>query len=132
MDFESQMSNDDGPKMPPEYIPIGLFNPAPEKEDPIFYQCSTAEDGKTLTVGPFDLTAAQIKQFINDVTLEQLDELVNVRQLRQSTAITAKSAQMQTVIGLLESGQKPDEAMVERFIPGDLQRVIASTYMNRR
>lgn len=130
-EIESRMSSDDGPSLPPEFIPIGLFNPPPEKEDPIFYACSTAADGKTITVGPFDLTAAQIKEWVASTTTEQLEELINLRQIRQSTAITVKSAQLQSVIGLLESGQKPSEAMVERLIPGDLQRVIASRYMKR-
>lgn len=110
--------------LPTEVIPIGLHNPPPEKEEPYFYECSHNAAGK-VTVGPFDLTAENIKSWAAKANSDKLDDLVSTRQIRPSTAMTVKSSQFQHVVNLLESGQTPSPEMIQRFVPGDLQRVIA-------
>lgn len=122
-DVQSRGTEEHGP-LPTETIPIGLHNPPPEKEEPYFYECGTRPDGK-VTVGPFELTADNIKAWSAKANSEKLDDLVSTRQIRPSTAITVKSNQFDHVVSLIESGQKPSPEMIQRFIPGDLQRVIA-------
>jgi hypothetical protein len=78
-----------------------------------------------MMVGPFQLTADQMRGWSQSISSSDLDDLVESRQIRPATALTVKSAQFQTMLKLLESGQTPSEDMVQRFIPGDLQRVIA-------
>ncbi len=108
-----------------EVYPVGMFNDAPAADDPIYYSTSRAKDGKTMMVGPFQLTADQMRGWSQSISSSDLDDLVESRQIRPATALTVKSAQFQTMLKLLESGQTPSEDMVQRFIPGDLQRVIA-------
>lgn len=110
--------------MPTEVFPVGLFNPAPETDDPIYYKISTTRDGKTVTVGPFELTGKMIRDWSESTSSNDLDELVSRRAMRASTAMTVKSALFGTVIDMLERGQKPSEAMIRRILPGDLQRAV--------
>ena len=122
-DVQPHETDGHGP-LPTETIPIGLHNPPPEKEEPYFYECGTRPDGK-VTVGPFELTADNIKAWSAKANSQKLDDLVSTRQIRPSTAMTVKSNQFEHVVSLIESGQKPSPEMIQRFIPGDLQRVIA-------
>lgn len=118
--------------LPTEFIPVGVINPPPENEDPAFFQVKTAADGKTLCVGPFDLTSRNIKNWSENLSINDLDDLVTRRQLKSTTALAVKSPQFETVLAQLEAGQKPSESMIKRFIPGDLQRVVAAELMQNR
>jgi hypothetical protein len=109
-----------------ENIPVGLRNAAPETDDAVFYSVGTAGDGTTLAVGPFKLTAEDFKAFKASHSTQDLDALVDRRALRPSTALSVKSNQFDTILTMMESGQKPTEALVKRFLSGDLQRVIES------
>ena len=121
-----------GGNRPSEVIPVGLINKAPETDDPIYYRVAQGSDGKTMTVGPFNITAQQIRDWKDTKTSSDIDDLVQTHQLRTATALTIKSSQLDTVLDLLSSGQKPSESMIQRFIPGDLQRVIESKRIENR
>lgn len=109
---------------PTEVYPVGLFDKAPAVDDPLYYQTKLSADGRTATVGPFDLSATQIKNWASKQTSNDLNDLVERGQLRASTVITLKSAQFDSILNLLNSGQTPPSSTVQRFIPGDLQRVV--------
>lgn len=112
-------------QLPVETFPVGMFNKAPETEEPFYYEVKTAADGRTVTIGPFDLTAAHIKKWAQTTTASDLNGLVERGALRASTALAVKSSQFNSILSAIESGQKPTEDLVKRFIPGDLQRVVA-------
>lgn len=117
-------SSNPGQAVPTEVFPVGMFNPAPETDDPIYYSTGTARDGKTPTVGPFDLTGRMIREWANNTTSSDLDELVSRGAMRPSTAMAVKSATFGTVLDMLEKGQMPNEAMRQRLLPGDVQRAV--------
>lgn len=110
-------------------LPIGVITPTPEKEDPSYSQTGLAADGKTVTIGPFALTAAHIKEWAVNTSPDELNRLVEGRQMRSSTARMVQSDQFASMVGSLESGQTLPEQMVERFFPGDLQRAVAAKVM---
>lgn len=109
---------------PTEVYPVGFFDKAPAVDDPLYYQSKLSADGTTATVGPFELTANQIKAWASKQTSNDLNDLVERGQLRASTVITLKSAQFASILNLLNSGQTQPESTVRRFIPGDLQRAV--------
>lgn len=114
-----------GARAPGEAYPVGMFNDAPASDDPTYYTTYRSTDGQTLVVGPFQLTVDQMRGWSQSVSFSDLDDLVAGRQIRSATALTVKSRQFKSMLKLLESGQAPPPEMVQRFIPGDLQRVIA-------
>lgn len=111
-------------------LPVGVINGAPEKEDPLYYQLSTNKDG-AMTLGPFDLTAQNLKSWADKVSLDDLNELVENNQIRPSTAMTVRSPMFKTIINMMAEGQKPGVDTLERFFPGDLQRVIAKEVLGK-
>jgi hypothetical protein len=117
---------------PSEVIPVGLFNPAPEKDDPIYYHASTAADGKTVTVGPFHLTGRMLRDWAEATSSNDLDDLVSKRAIRPSTALTVNSAQFRSVLEMMENGQKPNDDLIRRIIPGDLQRVVEAKRLENK
>lgn len=117
---------------PTEVLPVGVINKQPEADDPIYYQTSRAADGKTLTVGPFNLTSMQIRRWADCKTGDDLNEMVNSNQLRPSTALSVKSSQFRTILNLLDSGDAPSPDMIQRFLPGDLQRAVATKLYEER
>lgn len=116
--------------LPIESFPVGFRNPLPEKEEPYYYDVDRGRDG-TMTVGPFEISAAHIKTWLNGLATNELEELVGARQLRQSTVVAVQSDQFKVVLSMLESGQKPSPEMIERFVPGDLQRVVARKILGK-
>lgn len=110
-----------------EIYPVGLFNAAPASDDPVYYKSGTADDGKTVTVGPFGLTGKNLREWADNTSSEQLDELVNRRAIRTSTAMAVKSNLFDTVVDMLTHGQKPSEATIRRILPADLQRVVETS-----
>lgn len=116
--------------LPIESFPVGFRSPLPEKEEPYYYDVDRAADG-TMTVGPFEVGAAHIKTWLKGLAPNELQELVSARQLRQSTVVALQSDQFKVVLDLLESGQKPSPEMIERFVPGDLQRVVARKILGK-
>lgn len=124
---EQQPAKQDGSDWNLECVlPIGVITPTPEKEDPSYNRTAVAADGKTITIGPFDLTAAHIKEWALSTSPKDLEELVESRQMRSSTARMVQSDQFASMVGILESGQTLPEHMIERFFPGDLQRAVAT------
>lgn len=116
--------------LPEESFAIGQKNPPPETEEPFYYEVNADEHG-ALTVGPFQLTAEHIKTWSASATPEELNALVERRQLRASTAQTVKSDELQGILRRLEAGEKLDADTIKKFIPGDLQRVIARKMLNK-
>lgn len=115
-----------------EQIPIGLISEIPELEDPIFYQTSVSEDGKTQTLGPFELSAAHIREWRNSTDDLQIDQIVRNGQLRQSTAQMLKEGTfLDGILEMLETGYELSPSRIERFIPGDLQRLVAEKILGR-
>lgn len=121
--------NKQGPR---EVYPVGMFDKQPETDDPVYYQTSMAKDGKTVTVGPFDLTAQQIHDWAHNKSANDLDEMVSHGQLKPSTALTLKSAQFESMINLIDSGQQLPPNMIQRFVPGDLQRAVHGHLLEAR
>lgn len=115
-----------------DVIPIGLHNPAPKSENAPEYSRLTmaAEqvdpDVRTLAVGPFELTAHDIRDWTKQVDCADLNELVSENRLYPATALAVRSKQFEVVLRSLEAGQLVNEDMLNRFIPADLQHVIAS------
>lgn len=115
-----------------DVIPIGLHNPPPTSEgSPEYSRLSMAADQpdprvRTLAVGPFELTAHDIRDWCKQTNCSDLDELVADRRLRASTALAIRSKQFEVVLRTLEAGQAVNEGTLDRFIPADLQHVIAS------
>lgn len=109
---------------PIEVYPVGMFGKAPELDDPVYYRTRAGVDGNPATVGPFELTGQQIKNWASRQTTNDINDLVERGQLRPQTALTLKSAQFETMVNLLTEGQDLPPNMVQRFIPGDLQRVV--------
>lgn len=112
-------------------LPIGVITPTPEKEDASYNRTGVAADGKTVTIGPFELTASHIKEWALKTSPDELGRLVEARQMRSSTARTAQSDQFASMLKVLESGQTLPETMIERFFPGDLQRAVASKVLKK-
>lgn len=110
-----------------EMIPIGLHNPASDKDHASFNVVHEND-----TVGPFHLTAEQFREFKKTHSSQKLDELVERHALRASTALCIKSGQFDNIVNLLEQGQKPSPDLVQRFLPGDLQRVIEAERRGNR
>lgn len=115
----------DGPQLPIEFIPVGRYNPAPDKEEAFYYDVAPSGDGRALSVGPFDLTGKQIKEWAAATTPGELNQLVERGQIRKSTAEKVQSHEFKSLVNQLESGKRPTPQMVAQCMPGDLQRVIA-------
>lgn len=96
------------------------------QEYDFYNQLSRAADGRTLVIGPFGLPAKQIREFAAQTSDLQIDALVARQQLTASTATILKSVEFSVVIELLENGQILPESAIKRFVPGDLQRMVAS------
>lgn len=108
------------------YMGLGRMPLSPNCEYDFYNQLSRAADGRTLVIGPFGLPARQIREFAAQTSDLQIDALVARQQLTASTAAILKSVEFSVVIELLENGQVLPEAAIKRFVPGDLQRVVAS------
>lgn len=117
-----------GGQGPIEVYPVGLFDKAPAVDDPIYYDARAGADGKPASVGPFELTANHFRTWANKQTSNDLDDLIERGQLRASTVLTLKSQQFGSILSLMDSGQKLPPSTVQRFLPGDLQRVVYSKF----
>lgn len=127
---EHKSEHADNPLLPIEEFPIGQKNPPPETEEPFYYETNANDEGE-LAVGPFGLTAEHIKAWSANKTPEELNALVEQRQLRPSTAQTVKSDAMQDILKRLDAGEMLDAETIKKFVPGDLQRVIARQLLNK-
>lgn len=108
-----------------EFFPIGKFNKPPSKEDPVFYETNHPAEGQPVTVGPFNLSSNDIRRWAQKTGTNTLNELVDRDEIRPSTALTVKSQQFCHILDLMDSKQRPTKEMIQRFLPGDLQRAIA-------
>jgi hypothetical protein len=79
----------------------------------------------------FELTAQQTKAWSSATTTGDLNELVEQRQLRPAAASEAKSGRFNRIISMIEAGQQPTADMIKRYIPGDLQRLIAKKVLGK-
>lgn len=113
---------DNGGKMP-----IGGHNKMPETEHehPAYARVVIRDGGLSATVGPFDLTTEQIKDWKRHTDNAKLDEMVSQGRLRESTGAMVKEAKHQNVVlEMLQLGQVLSPDLVKKYIPADLQRAV--------
>jgi hypothetical protein len=80
-----------------EIYEFGRFSSLPAFDHPAFYETGTTVDG-TVTVGPLDLTAAQIKAWSEQATCEEVNQLVQQGRLRPHTPTVISSDQFKSVL----------------------------------
>lgn len=117
---------DDDRSSTDEQMPAWLMNRGrPGFDDnPAYLRTGVASDGKTLTVGPFDLTGRDITKWALNTSPAELTDLVGKYKLHDSTAAMVQSAQFAEFVGNLDRGELPSENALKEFLPSELQRVI--------
>lgn len=113
-------------------IPISEVGQKDAQESLDYTRLISTGEGKPVKIGPFELTPGQIKDWGRATAKDDLKALVAGGKLTDTTAnMLLEGKHHQVVVEMLQHGQKITPDLLQRFVPGDLQRAVKA-YVDKK